>query len=468
MVSASPALLEKVYGLLQELDPLPVQEKKEEEKLRALYFPKYAPPEALLQTVKGQFPELKADLQEKALLLEGNPGATRQALEVLAQQDRPKAQAVYRLTVFELKGEQQQAFEASLLLALRNLLSLGLGSLLDLQGCLPPDPNLSNGLRGALRAAESKGWGRTLVDTTIVASDGEEAKMQVGGRVSILASPGSTGAGGGQGGTQGQGQASPSPINYDYGLILKVTPKVQPRGVVETTLSLEMANEPVVSDGTVRYPTKKLEGRYLVSQGQVIAIGGVVSAEERQGRNGVPVLMDIPLLGSLFGKSETAKTSNKLLIYLTLQEIANPPAEPGEVKYLPSNPPETPPSSPPPRVPPWQGKGEGNASRPQEERTSPGVSGGLPAPGEAKLLRGRLIPSGGGTLFVPSGPESLALLRGATGLLDPAARASYRIQEPVKGWVVFAGSVARRQGLLAPHGRGQDGRDLRRVAPRGR
>jgi type II secretory pathway component HofQ len=46
-------------------------------------------------------------------------------------------------------------------------------------------------------------------------------------------------------------------------------------------------------------------------------IGGVVKTTKSRGKNGLPVLADIPMLGALFKSTSDATSKNELLIFIT-------------------------------------------------------------------------------------------------------------------------------------------------------
>jgi hypothetical protein len=431
VVKASGATLMEVYRLLEAVDPKPKPEAKAEESFKALYIPRYKESGALISYLKGRFPDLKVEAKEGAILVEGAPDLARQAIEEVKGQDRPKPQVTYRAIAFSANRDNALDFQNQLLLALRQGINLTLGPSLDFRGVLPPDPAISNSLQGVLKLAESRGWGKTVLDATIVATDGESNRLQSGGKVTVLnaVSTSQSSGGGSSGSGETQTTSQSQPLNYDFGLVLKVTPKVMPGGLVETALSLEINDEPSVSGQVVRYVTKQTEGKYLVSLGQSIVIGGVISSSESESKTGIPLLMDIPILGNLFSSSGKRASGNYLLIYLSLEQLSNPPVETGTVQYLPTSSPSSPPSSPlPERVPPPAEESEGKTSPPPP---IPPASA-TPTP-----------PSSAGTYSVPSLVE---VPRDPKGLPEGVLRGKLT---PAKEGAVFATKTAETKGILA-------------------
>ncbi len=458
MVKASGATLMEVYRLLEVVDPKPKPEAKVEESLRALYIPRYKESGALIAYLKGRFPDLKVEAKEGAILVEGTPDLTRRAIEEVKEQDRPKAQVTYRAIAFSANRDNALDFQNQLVLALRQGIELTLGPSLDFRGVLPPDPRISSNLQGVFKLAESRGWGKTVLDTTIVAADGETSRLQSGGKVTVLNAvsasqpPGGGPSGSGQSQTTSQNQ----PLNYDFGLVLRVSPKVMPGGLVETELSLDISDEPSVSGQVVRYKTKQIEGKYLVSLGQSIVIGGVISSSESESKAGIPLLMDIPILGTLFSSSGKKASGNYLLIYLSLEQLSNPPVETGTVQYLHTPSPSSPSPSPlPERVPPSAEEGNGKTSPPPSISTSPApppsfTSASAPSLGEVAsspkelpggVLRGRLTSAKDGSIFATKATEVKGILAKASLLVPEDSGTPLRVVDLGGGLYGILGKV---------------------------
>jgi type II secretory pathway component GspD/PulD (secretin) len=55
----------------------------------------------------------------------------------------------------------------------------------------------------------------------------------------------------------------------------------------------------------------------MVNHGETAVIGGLIRSNESTTKRGIPVLMDIPLLGNLFRSNSTTKQKRELLIFVT-------------------------------------------------------------------------------------------------------------------------------------------------------
>ena len=109
-------------------------------------------------------------------------------------------------------------------------------------------------------------------------------------------------------------------ITYkDTGVKLTVTPSVNDGGLV--TLDIEQS---VTDVGPVDAATRQrsflernVSSRVAIRSGESVVLGGLIRDNETEGQSGVPFLMNIPVLGSLFSTTSTAATRTELLIFIT-------------------------------------------------------------------------------------------------------------------------------------------------------
>ena len=65
--------------------------------------------------------------------------------------------------------------------------------------------------------------------------------------------------------------------------------------------------------------------RVMVKDGETAVIGGLTVTEVTQTRTGIPFLMDIPFLGSLFRNSHNQEVKRDLLIMVTPHIVEETP-----------------------------------------------------------------------------------------------------------------------------------------------
>jgi type II secretory pathway component GspD/PulD (secretin) len=120
-------------------------------------------------------------------------------------------------------------------------------------------------------------------------------------------------------------------VPFDIGIIVEVTPQITADGQILLNIRAEVSGNvqrnPV--DGDVDRFTKQVVTTTLrVRDGQTVVLGGLTSQENTQTVQGVPILMDIPLIGELFKQRTGETTDRELLVVITadiLKETAGRP-----------------------------------------------------------------------------------------------------------------------------------------------
>lgn len=144
-------------------------------------------------------------------------------------------------------------------------------------------------------------------------------------------------------GSYNYGTEVPDYEQRDFGVTVKVTPRISPNGNV--TLSVDQKFETLGTPqfipgaggssssyyGTTNemggtssggyFPTistSKLQADVSVKSGQTVMLGGLVRHETSSSDSGIPILKDIPWIGRyLFGKTENKEDSKELMVFLT-------------------------------------------------------------------------------------------------------------------------------------------------------
>ena len=99
-------------------------------------------------------------------------------------------------------------------------------------------------------------------------------------------------------------------------LTLEVTPHITPDGRV--MMKIKATNNSVTSTGDPpQIATKEATTELLVKNGETTVIGGIYIDDDREADQGVPFLMDIPLIGWLFKSNKKSTSKSELLIFIT-------------------------------------------------------------------------------------------------------------------------------------------------------
>jgi general secretion pathway protein D len=165
-----------------------------------------------------------------------------------------------------------------------------------------------------LRAIATVGKVDVLSRPYILTSDNQQATIMVGQEVPFVTRSQLTEAG-----------QTINTIEYDdIGIILTVTPHINPDGLVIMDVYPEISA--LLKDTTVDisekvtapvFTRRAAQSRVAIRDGQTIVIGGLMEDRLTDTVRKVPILGDIPWIGALFRRTITAKTKTELLIFLT-------------------------------------------------------------------------------------------------------------------------------------------------------
>jgi type IV pilus assembly protein PilQ len=103
------------------------------------------------------------------------------------------------------------------------------------------------------------------------------------------------------------------------GIKLSVTPHINTGNRITMDVHPEvsdLASQATVQGGII-INTTMADTRVMVNDGETAVIGGLIRSNESTNKRGVPILMDIPLLGNLFRSTSTTKQKRELLIFVT-------------------------------------------------------------------------------------------------------------------------------------------------------
>jgi len=181
---------------------------------------------------------------------------------------------------------------------------------------------LEKDVTAALAALQKVGKLDVLSRPYILASDNQAASITVGQEVPFITNTRTTETG-----------QTINTIQYqDIGIILKVTPHINPDGLVILDVSPEISTltgTTVPISEVVNAPVfakRSATSRVAIRDGQTIVIGGLMEDRRTENVKKVPLLGDVPVLGTLFKRTTTEGSKTELLIFLTPHVAAQPEA----------------------------------------------------------------------------------------------------------------------------------------------
>ncbi|HJR62100.1 MAG TPA: AMIN domain-containing protein [Gemmatimonadaceae bacterium] len=153
-------------------------------------------------------------------------------------------------------------------------------------------------------------------EPSIVTLDNRKAEILVGEETPIRVIDLGAQAQAGAGGQQQQPRATVS--FKETGIILQVTPHITNNRQILMTLHSERSNlQAAASDLGFTFQKQRADNQLLVADGETAVIGGLTVTQVTVSKVGIPVLVELPLIGRLFGSTRTQEEKRDLLILVT-------------------------------------------------------------------------------------------------------------------------------------------------------
>ena len=151
-------------------------------------------------------------------------------------------------------------------------------------------------------------------EPTITTLDNRQAEILVGDRVPIRIIDVSAQAGS----TTGTAVPRATVQFQQTGINLRVTPHVTANRQILMEVHAERSNvRPAAVDIGFTFQTQQADNQILVNDGETAVIGGLTVTEVTVTKSGIPFLVDLPILGKLFGFTSQTENRRDLLILIT-------------------------------------------------------------------------------------------------------------------------------------------------------
>lgn len=312
----------------------------------------------VIAATPGKRPTIVRAPGQNALIINADPETQRTLVDVIRQLDTRRKQVLVEAIVVEISDDAASELGAQIALANRDGVPFGvsqfpnasgpginelvgagllkdddselaeiarraaLQSLLGLTGGLAGiGGSAGNTLFGLVINAVKSDIGSNLLSTpSIMTLDNEPARILVGQEVPV---------------TSGEvlGDSNSNPFRTiereDVGIKLEVTPQINAGGGITLQLRQEVSSVagPVSADYNELIINKReVETRVLVDDGAIVVIGGLLDQAERSSVDKVPLLGDIPLLGSLFRSKAKSKDKTNLMVFIRPTIVGDPAA----------------------------------------------------------------------------------------------------------------------------------------------
>jgi general secretion pathway protein D len=174
-----------------------------------------------------------------------------------------------------------------------------------------------------IAALQARGDTKLLASTQIHAFNNEDSSARIGQRVPVRSATFQTGAVA-PGTTAGNGVVS-DVINYEQvGLTLKFKPLVFPNQDVQVAMEIESKDVAGAQTLTPTFTERTIKGTARVQNNKTLLLASVAQDVETHGRQGLPLLGLIPILGRLFTAPTKDNRQVDIVIAVTPRVIRAP------------------------------------------------------------------------------------------------------------------------------------------------
>ncbi|SFV56315.1 General secretion pathway protein D / Type II secretion outermembrane pore forming protein (PulD) [hydrothermal vent metagenome] len=159
---------------------------------------------------------------------------------------------------------------------------------------------------------EKNGAAQLLSEPSVLCTNNKEASIYVGQTRSILTQ--------GQQSTTGASNIVNNYSREDIGLTLLVKPRLSNNNQVTLEVEAKIEDIDPSSEQISDRPTttkRTVKTNVIVNNGETIVLGGLIKRVTGKGVSKVPILGDIPLLGSLFTHNSSIERKQNVMVYLT-------------------------------------------------------------------------------------------------------------------------------------------------------
>lgn len=176
----------------------------------------------------------------------------------------------------------------------------------------PLPPNRINGvstganviasLPGVINLAVDSGDAILLAAPKIASRSGGKAKFTAGGEIPLPS-------------TSNQG----TNVEFkSYGILLEVEPQVNGDGSISGLVRAEVsAIDPAITVlGIPAFLTRRTEADFFSQSGEAVVLSGLYSQELSKNSDKIPLLGDVPLLGSLFSNNAETRKNSELVVFI--------------------------------------------------------------------------------------------------------------------------------------------------------
>lgn len=271
----------------------------------------------VVPTSSGNGPRIKADAPSNSLVVFATGRELRQIEDLLTNLDVLQDQVLIEAVIAEVSLNDDLRYGVQWFFDTRDGGNL-IFSDANAGGVSARFPGFaytfsSNFAQAALSALSAVTDIEVVSSPQIVTQDNQTATLQVGDQVPVVT----------QSAVSVDNPNAPivNSIQYrDTGILLTVTPRINDGNVVVLEVSQEVSDAvPTVTSG-IDAPTiqqRQFDSVVNITDGETLALGGLIRASRSRGKSGIPLLKDLPVIGNAFSTNSDNRNRTELIIFLT-------------------------------------------------------------------------------------------------------------------------------------------------------
>lgn len=267
--------------------------------------------------------KIVADESNNALLIYATPRQYRRILPVIKTIDIPPTQVLLEATIAEVTLNDQLKFGLRYFLEKGNHSGTFTDAVSGAVGSVFPGFSYlfsSRNFKLALDALNAITTVKVISTPSLMVLDNKKAVLQVGDQVPIATRSSVS--------TDDANAPVVNTISFrDTGIILTVTPRVNDNGRVILEIEQEVSSVIKTTTSGIDSPTirqRKINTTVVVNDGDSLALGGLMQDRSDEVKKQIPVLGDVPIVGTLFRAKDDTAERTELIIMITPRVVRDP------------------------------------------------------------------------------------------------------------------------------------------------
>jgi type IV pilus assembly protein PilQ len=166
-------------------------------------------------------------------------------------------------------------------------------------------------LPDTLKMLEEEGASEILANPSLITLDRKKAKLIIGDQIPVKLE-------------SVEDDKTVSSLSYiDAGIVLEFLPKIinDNQVLLEIKPSVNSIGQ-VVSNGLPAVNSRSAETTVILNEGEMLALGGLIKEDEIRSLRAIPIISELPLLGSIFKAEENKKMHTELMIFIRTKIIS--------------------------------------------------------------------------------------------------------------------------------------------------